>query len=574
MSGAEVIAVVACVAAVVSAYHDGGQLFRSIKEKWHNRRQPNHTSAIDLEWSLIRGSEDILTHWNIRAAHLGRRYEEGDAIAREQMKDIVITLQSALLTHLRYAEGHEARLDMVKLLAASDRGRASTISVLHDLYQRQAQTAAVPWPIALPVGPSVVDPASSLGYYMGLIDRQSSSPLSDSRKRPGGGRALEGTSLPGMITGSPPESHGFARQTEPISPLSRDRRSSTFGSIGSWWKDIRRRSSADATSVAEVESITRPASQAPVFPQIASYEPEIREDEADAIKQPPKAKRLNKPIEQDEITRELTTNMWNHDTKSETDSETEFESAEEGDMPSFQRSLPTRDHSIAPVPASIRGLGPAASIASPTIRFSTQDRASAPSIASSDTTSSNPSTYLPRAPNGISYWPPSKDNKYSGFCKGAWKLSSGMGGLKVHSEPVGYFTSSPKLRCYKCFFAMPLAKDSSRHDHRPDTNVYVHKATGIRYRWFFLAKSHVECKRADVEMPNYALGTFGCIFCCAQRNEMAPRFETLDAFMVHLAVHRCMNAAALLERTRCVVGRVAGDDEEFDINIPFVHTDD
>lgn len=55
---------------------------------------------------------------------------------------------------------------------------------------------------------------------------------------------------------------------------------------------------------------------------------------------------------------------------------------------------------------------------------------------------------------------------------------------------------------------------------------------------------------------------------------MAPRFETLDAFMVHLGEHRCMNAAALLERTRCVVGRVAGEDEDFDINIPPVHTTD
>ncbi|KAJ5119353.1 hypothetical protein N7448_010022 [Penicillium atrosanguineum] len=477
MSGAEVIAVVACVAAVVSAYHDGGQLFRTIKEKWHNRRHSNETSATDLEWSLVRGHEDILTHWNIRAAHLGRRYEEGDAIAREQMKDIVITLQSALLTHLRYAEGHEARLDMLKLLAASDRGRASTISVLHDLYQRQAQTAAVPWPIALAVGPPVVDPSSSLAYYMGLIERLSSSQVADTRDWSRGGRASGGTSLPGMITGSPPESHGFVRQAESVSLLSRERRSSTFGSIGSWWKDIRRRSSADATSVAEVESIPRPAFYYPAIPPTASTEPEIREDESEAIEEPPKVKKQRKKVEQDEITRELTTNMWNHDTKSETDSETEFESAEEGDIPPLQSPPQIGDHPIAPTPTSVPGPAPAPSVASSTTRVSNQDRASAPSIASSDTTSSNPSI---------------KDNKYSGFCKGAWKLSSGMGGLKVHSEPVGYFTLITKLRCYKCFFAMPLAKESSRNDHRPDTHAYVHKATGIRYRWFFLAKSHVE----------------------------------------------------------------------------------
>jgi hypothetical protein len=55
---------------------------------------------------------------------------------------------------------------------------------------------------------------------------------------------------------------------------------------------------------------------------------------------------------------------------------------------------------------------------------------------------------------------------------------------------------------------------------------------------------------------------------------MAPRFDTFDEFMLHLGEHRSLNAAALLERTRCIVGRVASDDEEFDINIPPLHTDD
>lgn len=59
----------------------------------------------------------------------------------------------------------------------------------------------------------------------------------------------------------------------------------------------------------------------------------------------------------------------------------------------------------------------------------------------------------------------------------------------------------------------------------------------------------------------YALGPLGCIICCAQQNEPAPRFQSVDE-----CVHRHMSAAALLERTRCVVGRVALDQEGFDIN--------
>lgn len=51
-------------------------------------------------------------------------------------------------------------------------------------------------------------------------------------------------------------------------------------------------------------------------------------------------------------------------------------------------------------------------------------------------------------------------------------------------------------------------------------------------------------------------------------------FEALDGFMDHLGLHhRGMGGAsatvtALLERTGCVVGRVAAEREEFDINIP------
>jgi hypothetical protein len=45
--------------------------------------------------------------------------------------------------------------------------------------------------------------------------------------------------------------------------------------------------------------------------------------------------------------------------------------------------------------------------------------------------------------------------------------------------------------------------------------------------------------------------------------------EGLNAFMTHLGTeHRHCVEEALLERARCVVGRVAGVGEDFDVNIP------
>lgn len=53
MSGMEVVAVLGCVAAVVSAYKDGGNIVKQIKAKRAAKRAPAPTET--LETSLQRG---------------------------------------------------------------------------------------------------------------------------------------------------------------------------------------------------------------------------------------------------------------------------------------------------------------------------------------------------------------------------------------------------------------------------------------------------------------------------------------------------------------------------------------
>jgi hypothetical protein len=49
----------------------------------------------------------------------------------------------------------------------------------------------------------------------------------------------------------------------------------------------------------------------------------------------------------------------------------------------------------------------------------------------------------------------------------------------------------------------------------------------------------------------------------------APVFQGLDEFMRHIGgMHRDCVEGMLLERACCVVGRVAGAEEVFDVNIP------
>jgi hypothetical protein len=111
-------------------------------------------------------------------------------------------------------------------------------------------------------------------------------------------------------------------------------------------------------------------------------------------------------------------------------------------------------------------------------------------------------------------WPPSIDNNYSGFCKGAYKLCIGIGSFKVRSEPIGYNYMVSRWQCSGCYFTMPLSKSGDRYDPRYSQEAFVHKSTDIRYRWLFLAKSHLKCKRQVSVGDTGSSVSFGCIFCC------------------------------------------------------------
>lgn len=185
-----------------------------------------------------------------------------------------------------------------------------------------------------------------------------------------------------------------------------------------------------------------------------------------------------------------------------------------------------------------------------------------PSITSTNSNTSSASS----VPSTHSIWPPSSENNYAGFCKGAWKLHSGLDGFKPHSEPTGFYGTQWKWRCTTCCFEMPLAPGSDRRAPKLDTQLFTHAATGIKYRWPFLAKSHMKCKR--LPGAGRGPGPFGCIFCCRERGTVQG-FEGLEEFLGHLGrEHRFCGERTVLEMARCVVGRVAGAGEGFDVNIP------
>ena len=172
----------------------------------------------------------------------------------------------------------------------------------------------------------------------------------------------------------------------------------------------------------------------------------------------------------------------------------------------------------------------------------------------------------------------------------------------------------PYWSCSKCNFEGPvvtsLITDSSidkeggggkkkkkkgKEEKVFDGKVRVSNGGGVRYKWVFLAKCHVPLKGQVVDLGSHRqregeVGGFGCVFCCAEGQARgwsggrdgsvksgssggdgkgAPVFGNVETFLEHLEMHRREEGwpgAEMLGRMRCVVGRVAGGGEDWEVN--------
>lgn len=94
----------------------------------------------------------------------------------------------------------------------------------------------------------------------------------------------------------------------------------------------------------------------------------------------------------------------------------------------------------------------------------------------------------------------------------------------------------------------------------------IHKsASGIRYRWIFLVKSHVKKK---MHGPDKKESNYGCVF-CVDEGQGTSVYGNVETLMNHIIMeHSKPMSAETQQRMRCVQGRTAIDHEAFDINIP------
>lgn len=93
-------------------------------------------------------------------------------------------------------------------------------------------------------------------------------------------------------------------------------------------------------------------------------------------------------------------------------------------------------------------------------------------------------------------------------------------------------------------------------------------AHGVRYRFPFCARSHAPYKHpSGAFRPRY---TYGCLFCTAEGKRSTTHVGS-DALMEHIATkHRTNLTPEVSKRTHSIVGRLAGRDEGWDVNLPDV----
>ncbi|KAK5048935.1 hypothetical protein LTR84_005356 [Exophiala bonariae] len=206
---------------------------------------------------------------------------------------------------------------------------------------------------------------------------------------------------------------------------------------------------------------------------------------------------------------------------------------------------------------------------------------------------------------------PSEAN-LGGFCKGAVRQQLGgrKKGFGVESKKGGKAGQEFCFRCTKCNFEGPAVVSAAlpsggrgavKREKTMDTKVRTSGA--IRYRWAFLAKSHILNKTANSDATN-GNDAFGCYFCCAEgaakgwlddggaasqvhaqlatlgtfggnkpttAAHVTPTFHGLKAFMAHLETHRLsarLPGLVAANEMNCIIGRVALDTEDFDLNLP------
>ncbi|OJD25632.1 hypothetical protein ACJ73_03004 [Blastomyces percursus] len=594
MSRPERTPVVDCISAVVTSYLNATNLVERIKRT--NSRPLPEDALASLEISLALGPPIVQGQYDLDVKRIGQKYVYGDEIAQEDMRFILSSLQATLLVGLQRALMDNLDLDYSSLQASSDNSRVYSIICLSQLGQRLAPS--VPgYKVLIPSFPA---PGTvEMPAYSDLADPEASYPSVAKSVSSGDARSHPALSLSLTV-----ESENMSAAGDVVSPTTTERGAGTLAD----------RRSLPYLPKGNIVLPTNDSEQLQGYRNLYSGDsvfnnrnngtqysiPTIRETSGELLyspsltaPQPLSSRGMPTDARPSGLEQEIQYSQYG----------TEYiqQSIDPNNTPGIiQQTQSTALPSSAPSnmwgfnhrhsASTPEDMSRTLSISGSRANFLPTLRRRPPSMSGSSGTSAS----ITENETWTLYLP-SEANKYAGFCKGAWKMQTGTRkAMRVAQRPAGMFSQVLFWRCKECNFEGPMNLSSenppSTNMHTPrfsrttpldqpsrsfDQHVQVHQGTGIRYRWAFLAKSHAYCKKVPPTTDGSTC-SYGCIYCCSEQRGPAPIFGDVDTFMEHLRIHDGANIRGhkarpeqeLLNRTKCLMGRLAHDQEEFDINIP------
>lgn len=444
-------------------------------------------------------------------------------IANDAFKDIIIQLQSRLLTHLVAAQDNDDSIhDFHHLVDVSDFGRTRSVLVLNELHMRMAQAAP--------------------------IDRWQGGGTSQNREIAAPGLQHMLPSSQAFVTSPPSSDRSWNTQAQ--------RSATGMTASTSPTRDPQR----SMTSMASLTSSPRDPllNQAPTgINEILYAEPRSPTRVKTVMDEPHRSPTNPKKGLRQLFSPILRSNTFRpDDTKkpqisfpqpaSIADQSPDSQSLTGSSSPGSVGPSPDLQNLTSPqIPV---GENPWHSESSPSMRESrpkglTKDRPTKPSRIWSFSSS------------------PAMKGDFGGFCEGACTMRTGNQGMILRNQSTSMTGQSHYWACSnsKCSFEGGAIK--SGKDWTLDES--IRSAHGVRYRWKFLAKSHI-VPTGRVKNREY---DYQCVFCSAQGSPpTVARGER--AFIRHVGQHRGDKRNPFgMQLIFAVFGRVTLDEEQFDVNL-------
>ncbi|EME39858.1 hypothetical protein DOTSEDRAFT_91218 [Dothistroma septosporum NZE10] len=545
------VGVAQCLDAITQAFNDGGAIIEKIKRKRAQKRAPPPPRL--LEESIDQAPHEIEKEKQRGFNRFGKTFEEGDAIAVIALQSICIRLQSSLLEKLRNAafDDDYAITDFTYLVDAADIGRDKTIAALHELKQRLlvAQTPGQRNADIEPVKQQSFKSTSPNSSKSNIV-----TPPADPAKRDTVQKTLPSEpmrtqtyqSLPSQNqprSMAPPRHHKtWSRDFSHAAELPGE--DTTSGADEPAQQAHHRKRSSllhflkhNRTHSSEVKDNR----QGSVLPAVISEEP-VRQLSASGPASAPPQQPPPRTTSQEQVSQSA---KFRYE---------EWEDNPEeiwGSKPSLERR-------------ETAALAPDQSRDGSSVYSGHGGHALGPPISPVVTHRSNSNPH-----HSTAIVTPNPDNEFLGFCKGAWKLQNGdrKGAMSKKSEvdPWSRHPSANAAQFLSCL-QPKCAFRSSFANQNVDViwnKVFSFEVKGIKLRWPFLAKSHVQQK--VVVKHQYSFKCLFCVFIGAQSGV----YHGMDYYLEHIVnEHRGRPLGdVVLYKTGCINDRIADDKDEFDVNL-------